>query len=284
MRLRIAAVALCCLLPATARGQDPLAGTWQGSWSRAGDDLPVTMVVRRDTTGRYTATFDSDRLRVSGIPFREVRVEGCCEVRLVLQGDRTTTEFRGLVRGDSLAGVFREGADEGRFAFHRAGTASSPYAEREITFRGGDATLAGTLLLPNAEGRVPAVVFLHGSGPEGRWASRFLATRLAAQGIASLVFDKRGVGSSTGDWRTATPDVLAGDAVAAVARLLEEPRIDPARIGIHGHSQGGTLAPMVAARSPRVAFVVASAAAGVPTDSVELYSILNSMLPRATTA
>jgi alpha-beta hydrolase superfamily lysophospholipase len=285
MRLRVAAVIFACLCPAAARGQDPLAGRWQGSWSRAGDVLPVTMVVRRDSaSGRYTATFDSDRLRVSGIPFREVRVEGCCAVTLVLQGDRTTTEFSGSVRGDSLTGVFREGTDEGRFAFRRAGAAASPYAEREITFRSGDATLAGTLLLPNVEGRVPAVVFLHGSGPEGRWASRYLASQVAARGFAALIFDKRGAGSSTGDWRTATPDVLVGDAVAAVAALVDEPRIDPARIGIHGHSQGGTLAPMVAARSSHVAFVVASAAAGLPTDSVERYSILNSALPRATTA
>jgi dipeptidyl aminopeptidase/acylaminoacyl peptidase len=128
------------------------------------------------------------------------------------------------------------------------------------------------------------VVFLHGSGAEGRWASRHLATQVAARGFAALIFDKRGVGSSTGDWRVATPDVLTGDAVAAVARLVEEPRIDPARVGIHGHSQGGTLAPMVAVRSPRVAFVVASAASGLPADSVEVFSILNSVLPRATTA
>ena len=283
-RGRLAALLLCFLCPAAALGQDRLAGTWQGHWSRAGDALPVTMVVQRDTAGGYTATFGSDRLRVSGIPFREVRVEGCCAVTLVLRGDRTTTEFRGRVDGDSLTGVLREGTDEGRFAFRRSAPAPSPFEEREVTFRSGDATLAGTLLLPRGTGRVPAVVFLHGSGAEGRWASRFLAAQVAARGFATLIFDKRGVGSSTGDWRRASPDDLVGDAVAAVARLREEPRIDPARIGIHGHSQGGTLAPMVAVRSPQVAFVVASAAAGLPTDSVELYSILNSVLPSATTA
>jgi len=92
-------------------------------------------------------------------------------------------------------------------------------------------------------------------------------------------FDKRGVGGSTGDWRTATPDDLARDAVAALERLATEPGVDPRRVGIHGHSQGGTLAPMVAARSPRVRFVIASAAAGVPTDSTELFSLLNSIRP-----
>lgn len=126
-------------------------------------------------------------------------------------------------------------------------------------------------------------MFLHGSGAEGRWASRFLANQLATRGIASLIFDKRGVGGSSGDWRVAGPDELAADAVAAVARLVDEPRIDAKRIGIHGHSQGGTLAPIAAVRSPHVAFVIASAAAGLPTDSVEIFSILNSVLPEART-
>jgi dienelactone hydrolase len=282
---RIVIMLLCCLCPATAQSQDHLTGTWHGAWLRAGDTLPVTMVVRRDTTTRrYLASFSSDRLRVSGIPFQEVTLDGCCDVTLVLRGDRTTLDFKGRVRGDSLTGTFREGTAEGQFAFHRGAAQPSPYDERDITFRSGDATLAGTLLLPNVDGRVPAVVFLHGSGPEGRWASRYLATRIAARGFASLIFDKRGVGSSTGDWRVATPDDLVGDAVAAVARLLDEPRIDSARIGIHGHSQGGTLAPMIATRSSHVAFVIASAAAGLPTDSVELYSLLSFVLPNAATA
>lgn len=282
--LRIA-VLFSVLIPSAALSQAArLAGAWKGYWTRAGDTLPVTMVVRRDTTGRHTATFDSERLRVSGIPFAEVRIEGCCDVTLVLRGDRTTLVFTGQLRGDSLTGVFREDTSEGRFAYSRGVSAAPSFGEREITFQSGAITLAGTLLLPPGQGRVPAVVFLHGSGAEGRWGSRFLASQMAARGTASLIFDKRGVGGSSGDWRTAGPDDLAADAVAAVARLLEEPRIDPKRIGIHGHSQGGTLAPMVAVRSPHVAFVIASAAAGLPTDSVEVFSILNSVLPSATTA
>src|SRR5262249_10455850 len=66
--------------------------------------------------------------------------------------------------------------------------------------------------------------------------------------------------------------------------LRQEPRIDPRRIGIHGHSQGGTLAPLVVARATGVAFVIGSAAAGTPTDSTEIYSLLNSMYPAARSA
>jgi dienelactone hydrolase len=275
----------CLVLPAAAAAQaGGIAGTWDGYWTRAGDTLPVTMLVKQDTGGRYTATFDAERLRVSGIPFSEVRIDGCCDVTLLLRGDRTTLTFTGQLRGDSLTGTFAEDGSQGRFAFRRAAPAPPAFSEREITFRSGDVSLAGTLLVPPGRRRVSAVVFLHGSGGEGRWASRFLASRLAASGIASLIFDKRGVGGSSGDWRLAGPDDLAADAVAAVERLRDEPRIDPSRIGIHGHSQGGTLAPMVAAQSPHVAFVIGSAAAGLPTDSVEVFSVLNSVLPGATSA
>ena len=208
----------CVLVPSVALSQvAPLAGAWTGYWTRAGDTLPVTMVVHRDTAGRHTATFDSERLRVSGIPFAEVRADGCCTVAMVLRGDQSSYNFKGQLRGDSLVGVFLEGTNEGLFAFVRAKPAVAAFEERDITFRNGDITLAGTLLLPRGQGRVPAVVFLHGSGAEGRWASRYLASQIASHGIASLIFDKRGVGGSSGDWRLAGPDELAADAVAAVA-------------------------------------------------------------------
>jgi hypothetical protein len=66
--------------------------------------------------------------------------------------------------------------------------------------------------------------------------------------------------------------------------LRGEPRVDARRIGIHGHSQGGTLAPMVAVQSPEIAFVIASAGAGLPADSVEIFSILNYYYQRASSA
>lgn len=282
-------LATCLLAVCTSAGvaspQDRFGGEWRGHWARAGDTMAVTMHIQRDgRTGRYTATFDAERLRVSGIPFDTVRVEGCCNVTMTLRGDRTTTSFAGTLRSDSVVGTLRDGGSEGRFAFARSKTTGPLFDEREIVFANGSVSLAGSLILPLRGSSLPAVVFVHGSGAEGRWASRFLATQLASHGIAALIFDKRGVGRSTGDWRQATLDDLAGDAGAAVTALLKEPRIDHRRIGIHGHSQGGTLAPLVAVRSEHVAFVIGSAAAGVPTDSVEIFSILNSVYPQATTA
>ena len=284
MRFTATSTILLSLVAPHLAGQS-LVGTWQGYWTRAGDTMPVTLHLRRDSTGQYAATFDADRLRVSGIPFSTITVTRSV-ITMVLRGDRTTATFGGVLRVDSIKGSFVEdGSPEGTFVYVRSRGAARPlFEEREITFTNGDVRLAGSLLVPDSKLRVPAVVFLHGSGAEGRWASRFLASQLAAHGIAALIFDKRGVGQSGGDWRQATPADLAGDAAAAVARLRSEPRIDSTRIGIHGHSQGGTLAPMVAAQSPGVAFVIASAGAGLPMDSVEIFSVLNSIYPEAKTA
>src|SRR3989449_5636499 len=75
MRLAITALAMCTCATALS-SQDRLSGAWQGYWLRAGDTMPVTMNVQLDpSTGRYAAAFSSDRLRVSGIPFAEVRSE-----------------------------------------------------------------------------------------------------------------------------------------------------------------------------------------------------------------
>src|SRR6185295_4440861 len=122
----------------------------------------------------------------------------------------------------------------------------------------------------------PAVVMVHGSGAEGRWANRFLAHRFAEAGIAALIFDKRGVGQSSGDWRSARFEDLASDGAGAVAMLRARRDIRSERVGLFGHSQGGTILPLVAEVSGGAAFLIASAASGVAPDSTERYSLRNS--------
>jgi hypothetical protein len=100
--------------------------------------------------------------------------------------------------------------------------------------------------------------------------------QFARNGIASLIFDKRGVGTSMGDWRTSSFEDLAGDVCAGVAFLHAHPRIDSSRIGLHGHSQGGAIVPLIASLC-KIAFVVGSAAPGLSMDELEIYSVGNSI-------
>lgn len=147
-----------------------------------------------------------------------------------------------------------------------------PLTEREVAFWNGPVELRGTLMLPAAAGPIPAVVFLHGSGPATRAGARPYAEAFANLGIASLFFDKRGSGSSSGSWTTASLDDLADDALAAVEHLKGEERIDPERIGFWGVSQAGWVAPLAAARSDDVAFMILISGGGATPRESEMFS------------
>lgn len=260
-------------LPLEAQ-HDP-AGLWVGQWERDGSALAVEVKFSRTSAG-YEGTFSSAQLRVVGIPLRSVRYEEP-SLSWELVGDATTTVFEGAVRGDTLAGQFRERNATGTFRLIRETQPTVTLREEEVTFASGSVMLGGTVVYPAGPGPFPGVVFLHGSGAEGRWASRYLANAFARRGIAALMYDKRGVGASTGAWRDAGFAELVADAGAAIATLRLRPRISRDRVGIHGHSQGGTIAPWVASENPHIAFVIASAASGMSMAETEVYSIGNTV-------
>lgn len=148
----------------------------------------------------------------------------------------------------------------------------APSKEREVGFRNGAVELRGTLILPALQGPVPAVVFLHGSGPSTRSGARDYAEAFARLGVASLFFDKRGSGTSGGSWLTASLDDLAGDALAAVRYLKTEAGVDSSRIGFWGVSQAGWVATLAAAQSQDVAFMILISGGGASPLESERFS------------
>jgi dipeptidyl aminopeptidase/acylaminoacyl peptidase len=152
-----------------------------------------------------------------------------------------------------------------------AQTPAPPIQTADVTYRSGEITLAALLLLPTSERPVPGAVIIQGSGASDRsnqWA-RAIAEELSRNGIAVLLTDKRGTGASGGDWRVAGFSELAADALAGVAFLQNRHEIDRQRVGLVGLSQGGWVAPLAAARSDDVAFVinVSGAAVGLAEQS-----------------
>ncbi len=123
-----------------------------------------------------------------------------------------------------------------------------------------DVNISGTLTKPRGKGPFPVVVFVHGSGPWARGAPYALGEYLAANGIASWSYDKRGVGKSGGvythDVDSAQFELLAADAIAGVRMLAKRPDIDTNRIGIWGISQAGWIIPIVGARAPELDFAI----------------------------
>ncbi|MEU4572703.1 dienelactone hydrolase family protein [Nonomuraea sp. NPDC023979] len=131
----------------------------------------------------------------------------------------------------------------------------------EVTFTGaGGVTLHGTVVAPpQAKGRRPAIVMVHGAGPVTRDEFRDEAEAYARRGVVALIYDKRTEGYSPvrRDY-----GMLAADALAAVRTLRARPEVDPHRVGIWGLSEGAWVAPVAAVRSPQVAFLIVAGAVG----------------------
>src|SRR5438128_5177463 len=148
----------------------------------------------------------------------------------------------------------------------------APHKTESVEVRNGDVVLRGELLVPVTSGRHPAIVLAPGSGPAtrhvGMWNVFFV--RL---GMAVLSLDKRGAGESTGDWRAASMDDLASDWLAGVTFLKSRSDIDPKRIGVHGSSQGGWTAPLMAARSSDIAFMIVRAGSGTNIADTILHEV-----------
>jgi hypothetical protein len=152
-----------------------------------------------------------------------------------------------------------------------------PYREEEVSYENKPANVkfAATLTIPPGKGPFPAIFLITGSGPQDRDESLMghkpflvLSDYLTRKGIVVLRADDRGFGKSTGVFSTATTLDFASDAEAALAYLKSRPEVDSQKIGLIGHSEGGVIAPMVAAINHDVAFIVMLAGTGVPGDQI----------------
>ncbi len=156
-----------------------------------------------------------------------------------------------------------------------------PYFEEDVRFqnRKNNITLAGTLTMPRDKSKKhPAVVLITGSGPQNRDEEMFghkpflvLADHLTRRGIAVLRYDDRGIAKSTGDFNTATSADFATDVLSAVEFLKTRDEIDIRHIGLIGHSEGGSIAPMAANGTKDIAFIVLLAAPGISGKDTALW-------------
>ena len=230
---------------------DKLAGAWEGTVGtyRA---APIHFAFSGDSTDIQGA-FDAPASGVLAWPVR-VSPDTGGTLRFTIPNGWV---FHARVTDGEMSGMLVGNGKGAPFVLHRNRIAPPlPYAEEEVRFRNGEVTLSGTLLFPRGRGPVPAVVFAHGSGAMDRTADNFLGDYLARRGIAVLLYDKRGVGRSTGEWRRARLEDLAADAVAGVRLLRTRSGIDSIRVGVAGRSQGGQLAVLSASRYPEVAFAI----------------------------
>jgi uncharacterized protein len=266
-------LAVALALPSGVRAE-PLSGRWEGAIRVAGQELGIAVTMRTTEKGPE-ATIDIPQQGAKGQPLRNVAIESD-KVHLELPAGPGVAIFDGVLKNGVIAGTFRQAAIEGTFTLQpSAAEAPLPYRSEDVTVASGAATLACTLTLPPAAGRHPAVLLLTGSGAQNRDEEifgfrpfRLIADRLTRAGVAVLRCDDRGVGGSTPPSATATSADTAEDALAAVRYLRARTEIAPGRVGVLGHSSGGSEATLVAARDKGLAYLVLLAAPAVTGEAI----------------
>jgi uncharacterized protein len=219
-------------------------------------DTPDTLFVTDVKSGEARAMFPRSDTQFTSGPFLYVAVP-----------TRRTITFR--TGGAHVVDLDIKSRQSGSFATR------VPIRQEEVTFKNGDVTLAGTLVTPaspvTSEAKHPALVFTHGGGAQLREVMWGLGYLYAARGFVVLSYDKRGVGKSTGNWREASFEDLADDAVSAAKFLQSRSDINPEQIGFWGLSQGGWIAPLAASRFPDAAFAIALSGGGLSPAETELF-------------
>jgi len=262
-------------------------GIWEGKLKVPGTELRIVFNIFKNPDGILTATLNSPDQGATGIPVEEVIFK---DTTLRLEVKSAGGVFEGKVSEDFLVieGEWKQSGQSLPLTINRVDKAVEiprpqvpkkpyPYIEEEVIYENKEAgiTLAGTLTLPSGNSPFPAVLLITGSGPQDRNETIYnhrpfliLADYLTRQGIAVLRVDDRGVGESTGDFSQATSENFASDVLAGVEYLKTRKEINPKKIGLIGHSEGGIIAPMVAVKSPDVAFIILMAGTGLTGEEI----------------
>ncbi|MBF6215359.1 alpha/beta fold hydrolase [Nocardia puris] len=257
---------------------DPTKGDWHGAIEIPGQAVNVGVTFGDDGT----ATIDIPDQGAEDLPLKDVRSDREA-VEFAIPDIPGDPVFKGRYDSETgkITGDFTQSGQSFPLTLERGALAPParpqepkppfPYESEDVTFTSGDITVGGTLTTPEGDGPFPAVVLITGSGPQDRNETLYahkpfllVADTLTRAGYAVLRTDDRGVGDTGGDLNQATYDDLANDVTAGIDFLRARSEIDPTRIGLFGHSEGGYLAPMVAARPDSgVAFVVLMAGPAV---------------------
>lgn len=242
-------------IAAQTTGEDHLEGFWTGAFVRDGAVQIVNAEIRRE----------GDKLRIEmETPDRPFAAPTISTIERDASGRLKFDTMYGqaVVTLDSvfleMVGDVAENTPSLRLHLKRSLRPPMPDVRtEEITFRSGDVTLSGTLVLPEGVGPHPVALQVHGRGCQGRGGYLRRAVVLARYGIAGLAFDKRGVGASKGSCESATIEDETADVLAAIDFLASRAEIDRTQIGVISNSAGGWVVPRAALRSKTpLAFIV----------------------------
>lgn len=266
-----------------------IVGSWQGALKVSGLQYRIVFNITKEKDETYKAAMDSPDQGAKDIPVDKVTLTG---ENLKIEMPAIRGEYNGLVNAESnkIEGTWTQAGINYQLDLEKADKPivinrpqepkePFPYNSEEVTYKNKLAgnTLAGTFTFPKSGGSFPAVILITGSGAQNRNEELLghkpflvLSDYLTKLGIAVLRFDDRGVGKSTGDYKSATSKDFATDVLAGIEYLKTRIEVTKNEIGLIGHSEGGLIAPMVAVKSKDVAFIVLMAGPGLPGDQILL--------------
>ena len=274
--------------PAKPAKPSDIDGDWLGTVDTGMGKLRLVLHLTNGEDG-LTATMDSLDQGANGLPVTSITRTGAS---LKFEMKSIGGSYDGTISADlrTFSGTWTQGGKSFPLAFKRVKNAADlelrrpqnpvkpyPYREEEVSYNNPAAKiqLAATLTIPPGKGPFPAVLLIVGSGPHDRDETLMghkpflvLADYLTRKGIAVLRADKRGVGKSGGNYSQAVMADFASDAESGVGYLKTRTEVNPHKIGLVGHSEGGSEAPLAATHDPDVAFIVLMAGPGVPGDEI----------------
>ncbi len=264
------------------RDRERVQGIWEGILRVSGAELRLIFRFASESDEDIIGTMDSPDQGATRIPIKIKELsENILKIDIKSIGGLFEGEFkeeyqvvvgRWTQMGNSWPLVLSKVNKVDAFKRTQIPKKPYPYDEENVLIENKDngINLAGTLTLPRLATSFPAVLLISGSGPHDRDATMFghrpflvIADHLTRQGIAVLRIDDRGVGQSTGDLFSTTSENFISDVLAEVEYLKNHPNINSRLIGLIGHSEGGLIAPMVAAQSSDIAYIVLMAAPGI---------------------
>ena len=275
-------LSFCLLLSwAGAFAQKPIEGDWMGKLSLGSQSLTIVLHVNCNVQGKVECTLDSPDQGVKGIA---VETDYCSSDSISVSIASLALSYQGKLKGDEIVGTFTQGQPfpltlkrgEEKLNRPQNPVAPYPYKTEEVAFKNvaDGATLVGTLSYPVGykKGKTTVVLMVTGSGQENRDEEIFdhkpflvIADYLARHGVATLRYDDRGFGKSTGgDVEHATTLDFMRDAASGVDFLRTSKQFG--KVGLLGHSEGGSIAFMLGAKG-KVDFIISMAGIGVKGDT-----------------
>lgn len=277
------------LITFNLKSQNEIAGDWFGFLDVQNVKIKIVFHILNQEN-IYSGTMDSPDQGTYGLNLNAVKFSN---QNVTFDLNVFGIMYEGiLISKDSISGDFKQGNFIQKMTLKKSETNIDskpkrpqepkepfPYKIQEVRFMNAfsNIELAGTLTIPKGLGTFPAVVLVSGSGAQNRDEELLnhkpflvLADYLTRNGIAVLRYDDRGIGESGGKFDGATTSDFAYDAQAAYTYLKSLKKINKNKIGIIGHSEGGMIAPMVAAADSTVKFIVLLAGPGIPINQLML--------------